>query len=182
MRCEWADKVSPNMTVYHDTEWGKPSTDDNYLFELLILEGMQAGLSWQTVLNKRESMREMFDGFDWRVMKSYTDEKLQILMGDKRLIRHRLKIESLRTNALAFEKVREEYGTFATYIWSFVNHTPIVNHWKTDKDIPRQSPLSDIISKDLKNRGFKFVGSTIIYAYLQAIGVINDHIETCAYK
>lgn len=182
MRCEWADKVSPNMMAYHDTEWGIPSRDDHYLFELLILEGMQAGLSWQTVLNKRESMRELFDGFDWTVMKSYTDEKLQVLMSDQRLIRHRLKIESLRINARAFEKVREEYGDFATYIWSFVNDKPVVNCWKCGDDIPTQSPLSDIISKDLKKRGFKFVGSTIIYAYLQAIGVINDHIETCPYK
>lgn len=182
MRCTWAANTSENMTVYHDTEWGIPSRDDAYLFELLILEGMQAGLSWQTVLNKREHMRELFDHFDWAVIKSYTDEKLNLLMTDPRLIRHRLKIDALRTNALAFEKVREEYGTFSTYIWSFVDDTPIVNHWKNGEDIPTKTVLSDVISKDLKKRGFKFVGSTIIYAYLQAIGMVNDHVDTCIYK
>lgn len=179
-RCPWAN--SPLEKVYHDTEWGKPSFDDEYLFELLILEGKQAGLSWQTILNKREDLRECLDNFNWRVIKDYTDEKLESLLLDKRLIRHRLKVYALRKNAIVFEKVRQEFGTFSHYIWGFVECEPIINHWTKMSDVPTQTVLSDTISKDLKKRGFSFVGSTIIYSYLQAIGIVNDHLEHCAFK
>lgn len=181
VRCEWANS-SHLMQLYHDTEWGNPSFDDGYLFEMLMLEGMQAGLSWQIILNRRESMREAFDQFDWRKIALYSDDTLEKLCKDERVIRHRLKIYALRQNAAAFETVRQEFGSFATYIWGFVSGKTIQNHYQHVKELPVSTELSEIISKDLKKRGFKFVGSTIVYSYLQAIGIVNDHVGNCEYK
>lgn len=181
MRCAWANG-NALMQRYHDTEWGKPSHDELYLFELLILEGMQAGLSWQLILNRRESMREAIDEFDWKKIAVYSDDTLEKLCKDERMIRNRLKIYALRQNARAFEAVRQEFGSFATYIWHFVAGKSIQNDYQEGKEIPTRSDLSDRVSKDLKKRGFKFVGSTTIYSYLQAIGIVNDHVRDCDYR
>ncbi|MBF0780280.1 MULTISPECIES: DNA-3-methyladenine glycosylase I [unclassified Granulicatella] len=180
-RCSWAEN-NALMRAYHDTEWGKPVYDDRHLFELLILEGKQAGLSWQIILNRRQGLREALDNFNWKIIQYYTDDTLEKLRHDERLIKHKLKIKALRENAIAFEQVCIEYGTFCQYIWSFVDNQPIVNHWEHIGEVPVNSELSDKISRDLKKRGFKFVGSTIIYSYLQAIGIINDHLDHCAFK
>ena len=178
VRCSWAGS-DPIYIDYHDNEWGKPVYDDRLLFEMLILEGAQAGLSWITILKRRDGYREVFDNFDWSVCAKYTDDELETKRQDARIIRNRLKVCSVRTNANAFEKVREEFGSFSKYLWSFVNGKPIVNDFKTVKEMPATTPLSDQVSKDLKKRGFKFVGSTIVYAYLQAVGVVNDHVVSC---
>ncbi len=177
-RCEWADN-NELMREYHDKEWGAPLHEDQMLFELLILEGMQAGLSWSTILNKRENFRNAFEDFDYKKIAKYDEEKVEQLLQNEGIIRNKLKISSVITNAKIFLQVQEEYGSFANYIWGFVNNKPINNAWKSMKEVPPNSELSDEISKNMKKKGFKFVGTTIIYAYLQAIGIVNDHTVYC---
>ena len=179
-RCGWAK--GEKDILYHDTEWGVPSHDDGYIFEMLILEGFQAGLSWNTILQKRENFRKAFDNFDYRKMAEYDEMKLNELLKNEGIIRNRLKINSTVTNARAFMKIQEEFGSFAKYIWKFTDNKRIINKWKELSEVPATSELSDKISKDLKKRGFKFVGSTIIYSFLQAIGIIDDHLMSCPYK
>ena len=177
-RCEWADS-NPEMKEYHDKEWGIPEHNDYKLFELLVLEGMQAGLSWNTILKKRRNFRNAFDNFDYNKISNYSENEIEKLLQNEGIIRNRLKIQSVITNAKAFLKVIDQSGTFDKYIWSFVENKPIINHWKSLSDIPSKTGLSELISKDLKKRGFKFVGSTIIYAFMQAIGMVNDHLVSC---
>lgn len=177
-RCFWVSN-DPLYIEYHDTEWGVPVFDDATLFEFLILEGFQAGLSWITILKKRENFRKALDNFDYIKIACYTDEKLEELRQNEGIIRNKLKIKATVTNAEAFIKVREEFGSFSKYIWDFVSGKPIKNTFKKHKDIPATTELSDKISKDLKKRGFKFVGSTIIYAFMQAVGIVNDHTTDC---
>jgi DNA-3-methyladenine glycosylase I len=176
-RCPWP--TQPNMIRYHDEEWGVPVHDDRLLFEFLILEGAQAGLSWQTVLNKRENYRVAFDNFDAEKIARYNKAKVAKLMNNPGLIRNQLKIRSTIQNAKAFLKVQEEFGSFDKYLWQFVNGNPIVNRCKSMKDIPARTKISDAISQDLLKRGFKFVGSTICYANMQAVGMVNDHLVKC---
>jgi DNA-3-methyladenine glycosylase I len=178
-RCKWAEGVNLAYIEYHDKEWGVPVYDDRMQFEFLILEGAQAGLSWSTVLNKRESYRKAFADFDPQKVARFTKKRVEKLLENPGIIRNRLKVESAITNAKAFLDVQQEFGSFSDYIWSFVDGTPIQNRFRTDSDIPATSPESDALSKDLKQRGFKFVGSTIIYAHLQATGLINDHVVGC---
>lgn len=177
-RCEWAGN-EPLMREYHDKEWGTPQHEDQILYELLILEGMQAGLSWSTVLKKRENFRKAFDNFDYKIISKYDENKVEKLLLDKGIIRNRLKINSVITNAKLFIKIQEESGSFNNYIWKFVNNKPIDNQCKSMSDIPAHTELSDLISKDMKKRGFKFIGTTIIYAFMQAIGMVNDHATYC---
>lgn len=167
------------MREYHDTEWGVPSHDDTHLFELLILEGAQAGLSWSTVLNKRAHYRQVLDGFDPLTVAGYGPDKLAALVTDPGVIRHRQKIASLPTNAEAFLAVQREAGSFASYLWAWVDGTPVVNAPRPGQPLPGSTALSDALSKDLRKRGFRFVGTTITYAYLQAVGVVDDHLATC---
>lgn len=176
-RCPWA-KTELYVT-YHDHEWGVPVHDDRLLFEFLILEGAQAGLSWETILKKRESYREAFDQFDPTIVAKYGTKKRQSLLANAGIVRNRLKIEAAIQNAKAFLEVQKEFGTFATYIWQFVGGEPKQNAWKMHKDVPAKTPESDAMSKDLKRRGFKFVGSTICYAFMQAVGMVNDHLVEC---
>lgn len=178
IRCDWCF-ASDLYKKYHDEEWGKPVYDDESLFEFLILETFQAGLSWITILNKRENFRTAFDHFDYKKIAAYSEEKIESLLQDSGIIRNKLKIRATISNAQAFIKVQEEFGSFSDYIWKFTNGKPIDNNPKTLKDVPATTPLSDEISKDLKKRGFKFVGSTVIYAQMQATGMVNDHIEDC---
>lgn len=181
IRCSWAD--TPLYIDYHDNEWGRPEHNDIKLFEMLILEGMQAGLSWITILNKREAFRKAFDGFNPDKIVNYDALKIQELMLNAGIIRNRLKINAAIINAKVFLEVKEKYGSFDNLIWSYVDGTPIVGHFKTIEELPATTPLSDKISKDFKKMGFKFVGSTTVYAFLQAAGVVNDHITECfAYK
>ena len=177
-RCDWgaADDL---MIKYHDTEWGRPVHDDHKLFEFLLLEGFQAGLSWSTILKKRENFRKAFSGFDYKKIARYTAKDIAPLMKDAGIIRNRLKINAAVTNARAFLKTQKEYGSFNKYIWSFVRNKPIVNRWKYVRQLPASTKLSDAISVDLKQRGFKFVGATIVYAHLQATGMVNDHLTHC---
>ena len=177
-RCSWcgADEL---YVKYHDEEWGVPVHDDRTLFEFLVLEGAQAGLAWITVLRKREGYRAAFDGFDVGKVARYGDRKLQRLLQDPRIIRNRLKVYSARRNARSFLAVQEEWGSFADYMWRFIDGKPIRNRWKSMKDVPASTPLSDAISRDMKQRGFHFVGSTIVYAHMQATGMVNDHIVDC---
>jgi DNA-3-methyladenine glycosylase I len=177
-RCQWAGD-DPLYVAYHDQEWGFPVHDERELFELLILEGAQAGLSWITILRKRENYRVAFDGFDPQVVAAYDAKKQEELVQNPGIIRNRLKIRSAVQNAQAFLKVQQEFGSFDAYIWQFVDHQPIVNRWRKMIEIPASTPLSDQISKDLKKRGFNFVGPTIIYAYMQSIGMVNDHTTDC---
>ncbi len=177
-RCEWAGS-DPLYIKYHDNEWGAPVYDDHLLFEFLILEGMQAGLSWITILKKRDNFRKAFDQFDFTEIAQYTDSKKQELLCDAGIIRNRLKIEAAVQNARAFLQVKKEFGSFSKYIWQFVNHKPRINQWKKISEIPARTIESDAMSKDLKKRGFKFVGSTICYAFMQAVGMVNDHIVHC---
>ncbi len=177
-RCEWANS-NALLKKYHDKEWGTPEHDDQMLFEFLVLEGMQAGLSWNTILQKRGNFRKAFDNFDVKKIVEYDEIKVDELLQNKGIIRNRLKVEAAITNAKIFIKVQDEFETFNNYIWSYVNNKPIHNSLRNLKDIPSTTQLSDKISKDLKKRGFKFVGSTIIYAYLQAIGIVNDHLTYC---
>lgn len=178
-RCQWSTGGNELYIQYHDEEWGVPVHDDIRQFEFLILEGAQAGLSWATVLNKRENYRKAFDGFDPAKVARYTSAKVEKLLLDPGIIRNRLKVESTVVNARAFLKVQEEFGSFDKYIWSFVGGKPMVNRWEHMKQVPASSPESDALSKDLKKRGFKFVGSTVIYAHLQAAGLVNDHTVDC---
>lgn len=177
-RCAWCEK-DDLYRDYHDTEWGNPVYDDATLFEFLVLETFQAGLSWYTILKKRENFRKAFDQFDYTKVALYGEDKIAILMQDAGIIRNSLKIKGTISNAIAFMKVQEEFGSFSTYIWNFTGGKPIDNQCKTLRDIPATTPLSDAISKDLKKRGFKFVGSTVVYAHMQATGMVNDHVEGC---
>jgi len=177
-RCEWAQK-NELMAKYHDEEWGKPLHDDQKLFEFLILEGMQAGLSWMTILNKREAFRKAYDDFNVLKVANYNHQKVEELILNADIIRNRLKIEASINNAKRFLEVVEEFGSFDRYIWSFVNYTPIINHWEKLSELPAKTELSDEISLDLKRRGFKFVGSTVVYAHVQATGMVNDHLVHC---
>jgi DNA-3-methyladenine glycosylase I len=167
------------MAAYHDEEWGTPLHDDRKIFEFLVLEGMQAGLSWRTVLAKRENFRRAFDGFDPARIARYTERDVRRLLGDAGIIRNRLKILAAINNAKRFLEVQKEFGSFDLYIWGFVRGKPVVNRLKSFSELPARTPLSDLISKDLKARGFKFVGSTIVYSHLQATGLVNDHLVTC---
>lgn len=176
-RCSWA--TTDLYKEYHDKEWGRPVHDDRKLFEMLVLEGMQAGLSWITILNKRNAFREAFDNFDYKKVALYGEDKIEELMQNAGIVRNRLKIRSAITNAQQFIKIREEFGSFDAFIWSYADNKPIHNHLKTEAEIPVTTPLSDRISKDMKKRGFKFVGSTIIYSYMQAVGIVNDHVQSC---
>lgn len=177
LRCAWAGNAL--NIAYHDEEWGVPAHDDRTLFEFLILEGAQAGLSWDTILQKRERYREVFDEFDAERVARYDKRKIQALLKDAGIVRNRMKIESAIANARAFLKVREEFGTFDAYIWRFVEGRPKQNAWKTQKQVPARTAESYALSKDLKKRGFRFVGSTICYAHMQATGMVNDHLVSC---
>ncbi|MBI9047071.1 MAG: DNA-3-methyladenine glycosylase I [Anaerolineaceae bacterium] len=177
IRCEWAQKEK--SIDYHDHEWGIPVHDDKELFEFLILEGAQAGLSWSTILARRENYRQAFDHFDPQIVSAYDPSKIEALLQDSGIIRNRLKIKSAVSNAQNFLKVQAEFGSFNEYIWSFVGNKPIVNQWKTMQELPAKTPLSEKISKDLKKRGFNFVGPTIVYAFMQAVGMVNDHTIDC---
>lgn len=177
-RCAWCEKDDLYRN-YHDYEWGIPVYEDDKLFEFLILETFQAGLSWYTILKKRENFRKAFDSFNYKKIANYTEEKVQELLLDKDIIRNQLKIRATISNAKAFIKVQEEFGSFSKYIWNFIDGKPIDNKPKTMKEVPATTPLSDAISKDLKKRGFKFVGSTVMYAHMQATGMVNDHVEDC---
>ena len=177
-RCGWC--VGNDLyEAYHDEEWGVPVYDDATLFEFLILETFQAGLSWITILKKRENFRKAFDNFDYERIAKYNASKVEALLQDTGIVRNKLKVNATITNAQAFIKIQEDFGSFSSYIWNFVDGKPIKNSLKNHKDAPANTPLSDAISKDLKKRGFKFVGSTVIYAHMQATGMVNDHIESC---
>lgn len=178
-RCGWARGTDADYLRYHDEEWGRPVHDDRHLFEMLILEGAQAGLSWSTILRKREGYRRAFARFDPKKVARFDARKKKALMADASIVRNRLKIESTVSNARAFLEVQKEFGSFDRYLWSFVNGKPLVNRPRGMKDVPASTDLSDRLSKDLKRRGFRFVGSTIIYAFLQAVGVVNDHARDC---
>lgn len=177
-RCAWCEK-DDLYRKYHDEEWGKPVYDDATLFEFLILETFQAGLSWYTILTKRENFRKAFDNFDYKKIAQYSEDKIQELLLDAGIIRNKLKVYSAVSNAIAFMKIQEEFGSFSKYIWAFTDGKPIDNSPKTLKEVTATTPLSDAISKDLKKRGFKFVGSTVVYAHMQATGMVNDHVEEC---
>jgi len=179
VRCKWAEGVSLDYIEYHDKEWGVPVWDDRTQFEFLILEGAQAGLSWSTILNKRAGYRKLFADFDPEKVARFTPKRIEKLLLDPSIVRNRLKVESAVTNARAFLAVQKEFGTFCDYAWDFVGGEPIKNRFRKDSDIPATSPESDALSKDLKKRGFKFVGSTIIYAHMQATGMVNDHVTGC---
>ena len=178
-RCKWAEGVNLDYIEYHDREWGVPVWDDRVQFEFLILEGAQAGLSWSTILNKRQGYRRAFAEFDPSKVARFTEKRVEKLLTDPSIVRNRLKVRSAVTNAKAFLEVQREFGTFSDYIWGFVGGRPIQGERRRDGDIPATSAESDALSKDLKKRGFKFVGSTIIYAHMQATGMVNDHVTTC---
>jgi DNA-3-methyladenine glycosylase I len=178
-RCWGGGDEGQRMTAYHDKEWGKPLHDDRKIFEFLILEGMQAGLSWRTILNKRENFRRAFHGFDPAKVAGYKARDVRRLLADAGIIRNRLKILAAINNAKRFLEVQKEFGSFSRYIWGFVGGKPVVNRLKSFSQMPARTALSDRISQDLKARGFKFVGSTIVYSHLQATGVVNDHLVTC---
>ncbi len=177
-RCEWSS-VDDSMIQYHDEEWGVPVHDDRKLFEFLVLEGAQAGLSWLTILKRRDAYRRAFDNFDFSRVAKYNEEKIEVLLKDNGIIRNRLKIESAVTNASALIRVRKEFGSFDKYIWQFVDGKPINNRRISLKQIPTKTDISDKMSKDLMKRGFKFVGSTICYSHMQATGMVNDHLTSC---
>jgi DNA-3-methyladenine glycosylase I len=178
-RCRWAEGVSLDYIEYHDREWGVPVYDDTVQFEFLLLEGAQAGLSWSTILNKRAGYRKAFADFDVQKVARFTRKRIESLLGNPAIVRNRLKVESAVTNAQAFIRVQEEFGSFSKYIWGFVDGVPIQNKFKKDSDVPATSPESDALSKDLRKRGFRFVGSTIMYAHMQATGLVNDHVLGC---
>ncbi len=178
-RCKWAEGVSLGYIEYHDKEWGVPVFDDRVQFEFLTLEGAQAGLSWSTILNKREGYRQAFADFDPEKVARFTDKRLEKLLQNPAIVRNRLKVQSTVTNAKAFLEIQKEFGSFSKYLWAFVDGRPVQNKFKKDSDVPATSAVSDTISKDLKKRGFKFVGSTIIYAHMQATGLVNDHVVGC---
>ncbi len=177
-RCNWGN-TSEKMIQYHDKEWGVPLHDDQKLFEFFVLEGFQAGLSWQIVLNKREAFREAFDNFDPEKVSKYDEKKLEELVQNKAIIRNKMKIAACVNNAQRFLEIQKEFGSFDRYIWGFVNGKPIVNKFSALNQLPAKTELSDRISADLKKRGFKFVGSTVIYAHMQATGMVNDHLVNC---
>ena len=180
-RCDWANNNLLEQE-YHDTKWGIPVFDDKELFKVLCLEGMQAGLSWSTILKKVESICEAFDDFDPEILVNYDDKKEEELLQNEGIIRNRLKVKSVAINAKAYFQVCEEFGSFSNYLWGFINNTPIVNKWESVREVPAKTELSDKISKDLKKRGFKFVGSTIVYAFMQAVGMVNDHLMDCDFR
>lgn len=177
-KCEWA-KQDPLLETYHDTEWGTPVRDDRVHFEFLTLQIFQAGLNWTLILKKRENFKKAFDQFDYTKIANYSEEKIQKLLHNKGIIRNELKIRSTITNAEKFIKIQEEFDSFDSYIWDFVDNSPIHNGWEELSKIPSNTPLSKKISKDLKKKGFKFIGSTIMYSFLQSIGIINDHVKHC---
>lgn len=177
-RCEWADGSGPEMTAYHDEEWGVPSHDDVHLFELLVLEGAQAGLSWTTILRKRAGYRRAFDDFDAAKIARYGDADVARLLGDAGIVRNRAKIESTIANARAVLAVQED-GSLSDYLWGFVDGEPVINAWRSVSDLPSQTPVSTTMSRDLKRRGFRFVGPTTCYAFMQAAGLVNDHVVDC---
>lgn len=178
-RCDWVKLSEPVYVAYHDEEWGIPVTDERKLFEMLSLEGAQAGLNWLTILKRREAYNELFANFDIDTVAAFTEKQIEDILLDARIIRNRKKIESVIENAKRVQAIQHEYGSFANYVWSWVNGTQIVNEWKSIENVPATSAISDAFSKDLKKRGFKFVGSTIIYAYMQAIGLVWDHLVDC---
>lgn len=177
-RCSWAE-TNTTEREYHDNEWGVPVHDENKLFELLILEGKQAGLSWITILKKRETINEAFDFFEPKIIVKYDQDKIDELLSNTGIIRNKLKVNAVITNANAYLSLIDEYGSLDSFLWKYVNHEPIKNKWTKISDVPASTELSDLISKDLKKLGFKFVGSTTIYAYMQAIGMVNDHLVEC---
>lgn len=179
-RCTWAQKEI--FWDYHDNEWGKPVHDDKLLFEALVLDGAQAGLSWETILKKRPEYRRTYKGFDPKIVSQFTQKDIDRLLGNAGIVRNKLKIKSSIQNAKAFLDIQKEFGSFDNYLWGFVNHKTIVNSWKNVQELPAKTDLSDKISKDLKKRGFSFVGSTIIYAMMQAIGMVNDHEVGCSFR
>ncbi|WP_029034020.1 DNA-3-methyladenine glycosylase I [Salinimicrobium terrae] len=178
IRCDWC-VGDPLYEAYHDLEWGVPLKDDAAIFEFLILETFQAGLSWITILRKRENFRKAFDNFDYQRMANYPEEKIDDLMQNSGIIRNGAKIRAAVTNAQAFIMVQEEFGSFSEYIWSFVDYKPVQNEWQHFKEVPATTPVSITLSKDLKKRGFKFVGPTVVYAHMQATGMVNDHVTKC---
>lgn len=181
IRCGWCEK-DDLYRKYHDEEWGRPVYDDETIFEFLILESFQAGLSWYTILSKRETFKEAFDQFDYKKIAAYSDEKVEELMQNPGIVRNRLKVLATITNAQKFQEIQREFGSFSKYIWGFVDGKPIQNTPKTLKDVPATTEISDTLSKDLKKRGFKFMGSTVVYAHMQATGMVNDHLESCFIK
>ena len=178
IRCNWSEK-DDLYRKYHDEEWGKPVYDDATIFEFLVLESFQAGLSWYTILKKRENFKSAFDNYDYKKIAKYQQEKIDDLMTDSGIIRNKLKILATINNAQKFQEVQKEFGTFSKYIWKFVGGKPIINHPKTLQEVPATTEISDLISKDLKKRGFKFLGSTVVYAHMQATGLVNDHLVSC---
>lgn len=180
-RCDWANH-SLLEQKYHDEKWGIPIFDDKELFKMLCLEGMQAGLSWSTILQKMDGLCKAFDNFAPDIVVNYDEDKEAELLQNKEIIRNRLKVKSVANNAKAYFKICEEFGSFSDYLWGFVNHTPIINSWKSITKVPAKTELSDEISKDLKKRGFKFIGSTIIYAFMQSVGMVNDHLLDCEFR
>jgi DNA-3-methyladenine glycosylase I len=178
-RCEWAEGSDELMLAHHDDEWGRPSHDDRHLFELLTLEGAQAGLSWSTILRKREGYRRAFAGFDPAAVARFTEKDVERLLADPGIVRNRLKVESTINNAARVLEAQAEYGSFDAYLWGFVGGEPIVNRFRTMSEIPAETPLSKQISKDLKRRGFRFIGPTVIYAFMQSVGMVDDHTVDC---
>ncbi len=178
-RCGWVANARSLDIEYHDTEWGVPVHDDRVLFEFLVLEGAQAGLSWSTILNKRAGYRKLFSNFDPRKIARYDQTRIKRLLANPAIVRNRLKVESTVSNARAFLSMQNEYGSFDDYLWAFVDGKPIRNHWRKSEQVPVSTTLSDQLSKDLKRRGFRFVGTTICYSYMQAVGLINDHLVSC---
>ncbi|MDX1570550.1 MAG: DNA-3-methyladenine glycosylase I [Xanthomonadales bacterium] len=178
-RCDWVSGGSELELEYHDREWGVPVYDDRILFEFITLEGAQAGLSWRTILNKRAHYRQVFENFDPGAVAGFGPDRVETLLQDPGIVRNRLKVESTVSNAKCFLDLQAERGSFSEYLWDFVDGRPIVNRWTAMKQVPASTELSDAISKDLKRRGFRFVGTTIVYAYLQAVGVVNDHLVSC---
>ena len=180
-RCTWANNNELEK-IYHDTEWGNPVHDDQTLFEFLILESMQAGLSWSTVLAKRATLTEAYDNFDYTLISKYSENKIEELLNNPGVIRNKLKVNSAISNAKAFLKIQEEFGSFDSFIWDFVSGKTVNNHWHTIEDVPASTELSDKISKELKKRGFKFLGTTSVYAFMQSVGLVNDHMDYCFKK
>lgn len=181
IRCDWAER-SQAERHYHDTQWGRPVHDDRALFKLLLLEGQQAGLSWSTILAKMDTLCAAFDDFDPEKLAGYGEEKIESLLLDEGIIRNRQKVNAAVHNAKMYWKLREKYGSLDTFLWRYVDHTPILNRWETIGEVPASTPLSDEISRQLKKEGFKFVGSTTVYAFMQSIGMVNDHLISCSFR
>lgn len=179
-RCDWASNEI--LKKYHDEEWGKITSDEKVLYEFLVLESAQAGLNWLTILKKREGYRISYDGFDYEKVANYDEDKIKELLNNPDIIRNKLKVNASINNAKKFIEVQKEYGSFYNYLWSFVDGKQIVNMWSNDREVPASTQLSDKVSKDMKKRGFKFIGTTIIYSYLQAVGIINDHVMDCEFR